>query len=76
MIKEIIQTDYIKAESDDRLSSVIGKLKSEAFAEVLVFKNNKLLGIFSPVFATRSKLDIISTKVDKVRKTPNIYRSR
>jgi len=63
---DLLKTEFINAEIGDRLSHVIGKLKSEAFAEVLVFKGKRLEGIFSPVFATKTNHDIINTKVDKL----------
>lgn len=66
IVTDLIRKDYIKAEIGDRLSKVIGKLKHEAFAEVLVFKGDRLEGIFSPVFATKTKHDIINAKVDKL----------
>lgn len=62
---DLMKIEFIKAKIGDRLSHVVGKLKNEAFAEVLVFKGKKLAGIFSPVFATRSGMDMINTKVDK-----------
>lgn len=62
---DLLKTGFIRTEIDSRLSNVIGKLKNEAFAEVLVFKGKKLEGIFSPVFATKSGMDMINTKVDK-----------
>lgn len=62
---DLLKTEFITAEVNDQLSSVMGKIKDEAFAEVLVFKGKKFAGMFSPVFATKSKIDMINTKVDK-----------
>jgi len=65
-VTQLMRTDYIKVMAGDRLSKVLGRLKKEAFAEVLVFKGKKLEGIFSPIFATKTKHDIINAKVDKL----------
>ncbi|MBW3019705.1 CBS domain-containing protein [Candidatus Woesearchaeota archaeon] len=69
--KEIINNEFSSAKIQDRLSSVLGKMKNEAYSEILIFDENKLKGIFSPNYATRSKIDIVNTKVDKFTKPAN-----
>lgn len=63
-VTDMMKTDFVKVEFGERLTKVLSKLKSEAHAEILVFKGKELEGIFSPVFATKLKHDIIITKVD------------
>ena len=55
----------IKADADSVLSEILGKIKSEALSEVLVYNSRVLQGVFSPKYITRSKMDIVKAKIGR-----------
>lgn len=63
LAKEVIQNKHIVVDSDDRISTLIGKLESNNETDACVFKNNEYKGVFSHQKLLNSKIDVKKNKV-------------
>ena len=60
--KEVMTSDFIKADIKDTVSSVLGKLKKSKQDTALLFKGDKFIGLFSKHRLIKSRLDPKTSK--------------
>jgi CBS domain-containing protein len=72
--KEILRTEYMKADKEETLARVNSRIQDEAFSDVLVFEGETLIGVFSPSRASMivpSKDNMAEMKIGKLAKAIN-----
>lgn len=60
--KEVMTTDFVKADIKDTVSSVLGKLKKSKHDTALLFKGDRFVGLFSKHLLIKSRLDPKTSK--------------